>query len=30
MGGLMPGILISYRNDTLGGFGKEIVRSLKA
>ena len=30
IGGLMPGILVSYRNDTLGGFGKEIVRSLKA
>ena len=30
MGGLMPGILISYRNDSLGGFGKEFVRSLKA
>ena len=29
IGGLMPGILVSYRNDTLGGFGKEIVESLK-
>ena len=29
IGGLMPGILVSYRNDTLGGFGKEIVKSLK-
>lgn len=29
IGGLMPGIIISYRNDTLGGFGREIVNSLK-
>lgn len=29
VGGLMPGILVSYRNDTLGGFGREIVNSLK-
>ena len=29
VGGLMPGVLISYSNDTLGGFAREIVKQLK-